>query len=338
MMLIAHKNCTTCGNQPLYDPSKSSTSSPLPGYKIEATFNSGGGGTRGGNETQGGNCTALTDVVRMGGRGVTADFLACDTYSSGLREQDPDGLFGMPSTSYANWMFFDNSTRHTPVYWHLVQSGQLPSAEFGISLVADRKGPNGRAGVITLGGTDRSQYIPGTLKKIPLNWPLSESRWRWVVDVRGARVEGFSLTNSTDAVTLVDTGFPTIVTPDRNTTAELYGRLSPQFRPLDEFGSWGAPCAVVDRAARDVTFTVGSAEQKTDVVVKKKYFNVGPYPGMPGICQGVYADPARVAREPINGRPAWIFGSPWLRSYYTVWNGVDRTLGFATPAHKDRNS
>jgi hypothetical protein len=71
------------------------------------------------------------------------------------------------------------------------------------------------------------------------------------------------------------------------------------------------------------------------VVVKKKYINVGEFPGKPGICQGVFTDPGRVAREPINGRPAWIFGTPWLRSYYTVWNAVDRTLGFATPSHED---
>jgi hypothetical protein len=165
--------------------------------------------------------------------------------------------------------------------------------------------------------------------------PLSEQRARWVVDVRGARVGGYTLTNSTDAVTLVDTGGATIITPDKETTQELYGRMSDQIKPLDTRGAWGAPCDVLDRAVRDVTFTVGSAAQHVDAVVKKEYINVGEYAGKPGICQGVFTDPDRVAREPINGRPAWIFGTPWLRSYYTLWNGVERTIGFATPSHRD---
>ncbi|KAK4149198.1 aspartic peptidase domain-containing protein [Chaetomidium leptoderma] len=314
LMLIAHKNSTTCGSHVLYDPSQSSTFSEQPGYKLEVTFGSQGGGTTSTPEVQGANCTVVTDTVRMAGQGARSEFLVCDNYSSGLRDQPPDGIFGLGSTPYA-----------------------LPSPGFSFSFVSDRgKGPRGRAGVLTLGGTDRSQYIPSTLKKIPLNWPLSESRWRWVVDVRGARIGGFTLTNSTDAVTLVDTGGAIIITPDKETTQQLYGRMSDQIVPLDDQGAWGAPCHVLDRVVRDVTFTVGSAQQNVDAVVKKEYINVGEYAGKPGICQGVFTDPARVAREPINGRPAWILGSPWLRSYYTVWNGEDRTLGFATLSHRDK--
>ncbi|KAK3292033.1 aspartic peptidase domain-containing protein [Chaetomium fimeti] len=333
LMLIAHKNCTTCGSHPLYDPAASQTFSAHPGYELEVTFGSQGGGTTSSPEVQGANCTVVTDTVRMAGRGVGTEFLICDNYSSGLREQPPDGIFGLGSTPYALWNELEG----------------LPGPEFSFSFTPDRKGGNsgnsgnggGRAGVLTLGGTDRSQYIPSTLHKIPLNWPLSESRWRWVVDVRGARVGGGGtggapLANSTDAVTLVDTGGATIITPDRETTLELYARMSPDIRPLDERGAWGAPCDVLDRAALDVTFTLGSADSHVDAVVRKEYVNVGEYPGMPGICQGVYTDPERVAREPIRGRPAWIFGTPLLRSYYTVWNGADHTLGFATPSPRDQ--
>jgi hypothetical protein len=332
-MLIAHKNCTTCGSHPLYDPSASQTFSAQPSYELEVTFGSQGGGTTSTPEVQGANCTVITDTVRMGGRGVASEFLICDNYSSGLRDQPPDGIFGLGSTPYAVWDEIEGvATEYTPVFWHLVQTGQLPSPEFSFSFTPDRH----RAGVLTLGGTDKSQYIPSTLQTIPLNWPLSESRWRWVVDVRGARVEGYTLTNSTDAVTLVDTGGATIITPDRETTSELYGRMSSEIRPLDDRGAWGAPCAVLDRAARDVTFVLGSAERQVEAVVRKEFVNVGEYPGMPGVCQGVYTDPDRVAREPIGGRPAWIVGSPLLRSYYTVWNGIEQTLGFATPSHQDR--
>ncbi|KAL1838027.1 hypothetical protein VTJ49DRAFT_3121 [Mycothermus thermophilus] len=336
MMLIGHKNCTTCGNHPLYDETKSSTSSLLPGHRLQMTFGSQGGGTTSSDEVQGANCTVMTDTVSMAGRAASAaELLVCDTYSSGLREQDPDGIFGIGSVGDMVWdPFRPNETYYKSIYWILVDSGQIPGPEFSFSFISDGRGRGGngkgkgkgkgsnghgsRAGVLTLGGTDPSQYIAGTLRKIPVNWELSSSRQRWVVDVIGARIDGFTLTNSTDAVTLVDTGTATIITPDRNTTEELYARMSASIVPLDDRGSWGAPCDELDRAARDIVFTVGNATQHANVVVKKEYVNVGPFPGRLGYCQGVYTDPERVAREPIRGRPAWIFGTPWLRSYYTL--------------------
>ncbi|KAL2268285.1 hypothetical protein VTJ83DRAFT_3131 [Remersonia thermophila] len=355
MMLIGHKNCTTCGNHTLYDENKSGTSSLLPGHRLQMTFGSQGGGTTSSDEVQGANCTVVTDTVSMAGRAASAaEFLVCDTYSSGLREQAPDGIFGIGSIGDMVWdPFRPNETYYKSIYWILVDSGQMPSPEFSFSFVPDGRGHGsnsmgkgkgngkgtnghgGRAGVLTLGGTDPSQYIPGTLRKIPINWELSSSRQRWVVDVIGAEISGFTLANSTDAVALVDTGTATIITPDRNTTQELYARMSASIVPLDDRGSWGAPCADLDSAARDITFTVGNATQHARATVKKEYVNVGPFPGRPGYCQGVYTDPERVAREPIRGRPAWILGTPWLRSYYTVWNAADRTLAFATPSHRD---
>ncbi|KAK4098742.1 acid protease [Parathielavia hyrcaniae] len=314
LMLIAHKNCITCGDHQLYDNDASSTYSGLLGYRSE-----------------GGNCTVVTDLVGMAGRAASSEFMT------------PDGIFGMGSMPVVPWDHTSNSTDYSPAFWQLVNGGQLPGPESSFSFISDRKG---RDGVLTLGGTDRSQYIPSTLKKIPINWPLSSSRWRWVVDVRGARIDGFTLINSTDAVSLVDTGGATVITPDTNATRELYGRMSPLILPLDNLGAWGAPCDVLDRAVRDVGFTVGSADQNVHVVVKKRHINVGEYignitvgayAGKSGICQGVFTDPEITAREPINRRPAWIFGNPWLRSYYTVWNSVDRTMGFATPSHRDRD-
>ncbi|KAL2151409.1 hypothetical protein VTH82DRAFT_6507, partial [Thermothelomyces myriococcoides] len=164
LMLIAHKNCTTCGNHPLYDPDRSSTFSPLPGYRGEVTFGSQGGGTISSPEEQGANCTVVTDTVRMAGRGVPSEFMICDNYSSGLRDQPPDGIFGLGSTPSAVWdpTVPGNATTYTPVFWNLVRSGHLPGPEFSFSFVSDRPSHHHhrrrrrRAGVLTLGGTDRS--------------------------------------------------------------------------------------------------------------------------------------------------------------------------------------
>ncbi|KAH6615547.1 aspartic peptidase domain-containing protein, partial [Chaetomium sp. MPI-SDFR-AT-0129] len=353
IMLVAQNNCTTCGNHTLFEPSKSSTFSPQPNRTLLITFGQGAG-TVSSPEVQGANCTVVTDTLRMaglapGGDNPTSEFAICSTYSSGLRDQPPDGLFGLSSTPTSFWN--ETEGEFTPIYWGLVKTGQIPGPEFSFSFVPSKK----PSGVLTLGGTDRSLYLPNTLRKIPLNWELSSSRWRWVVDVLGARVsttnppttsppDGASspnwsppLNGSLDAVTLVDTGGASITTPDRETTAAIYALMSPAIQPLDNFGSWGAPCALLERVARDVLFTVGNATHKVDAVVRREYVNVGEYPGKPGVCQGVFTDPGRVAREPVRGRPAWIFGTPWLRSYYTVWNGVERTMGFATLVGLDRD-
>ncbi|AEO67934.1 uncharacterized protein THITE_2023945, partial [Thermothielavioides terrestris NRRL 8126] len=240
-LLIPAKNCTTCGTHPRFDPTASSTFDAQPGYRAYVGFGSAGGGTVASPEPQGANCTIVSDTVGMGtARGAHSQFLACDVYSSLLTAEPPDGLFGMPSTP--------NIT--------------LPRPEFSFSLIPD----GCRAGVLTLGGTDPSLYVPGTLRKIPLDWPLSESRNWFVIDVRGARVvDGGGrggpaaggvaappLANTTDGVALVDTGSANMVTPDRDTTRALYGRMSDQIVPIDEMGSWGAPCALLDRVARDV--------------------------------------------------------------------------------------
>ncbi|KAK4243534.1 hypothetical protein C7999DRAFT_36136 [Corynascus novoguineensis] len=117
-----------------------------------------------------------------------------------------------------------------------------------------------------------------------------------------------------DAVTLVKTRGATIVTPDCQTTRELYGRTPDPIWPLVDLGACGAPYNPPDRVACHVTSTMGSVARHVDAAVKDEYVNVGEFPGTSGICQGVITDP----REPIGDCPAWTSGKPWLRSYNTV--------------------
>ncbi|KAK4111684.1 acid protease [Canariomyces notabilis] len=333
-LLLPRSNCTTCGgHHNLFDPSSSGTFSAQPGVWIEGLFAGATGHTIPSTDPQGANCTAVIDTVHVGDRQAQQQqFLLCDVYSPGLAEQLADGIFGLGSTrrfSFGPW------TNFSTAYGNLLDSGTLRRPEFGFSLIET----NTRSGRLTLGGTDPSLYIPGTLKTIPLDWPLSESRGSWVVGVQGARIGGSLLANSTDSVTLVDTGAAVVVTPDVETTRNLYALMSDQIQPIAGCrGCWGAPCDVLDQAVRDVTFTLGGAgdgglgQEQVDVTLDKAFINVGEYPGVPGLCQGVFLDPPRPAREPLQGRRAWIVGSPLLRSYYTVWNSEERTLGFASPS------
>lgn len=319
--MLPRDTCTDCGEQHhLFKPSTSTTFSTQPGYPLQVYF----GTTAGAPE--GANCTAVSDTVRMAGHSaMQQQFLLCHTYSQGLRVHPPDGLFGLGSTLMNTW--YGPNEQFKAAYWQLVENGELPRPEFSFSFVGNAH----RDGVLTIGGTDPSLYWANSLKKIPLDWPLSESRNRWVVGVTAAKLGGYQLANSTNAVALVDTGTPNMITPDWETAHELYGRMSDQIKPINDQGSWGAPCAVLDRVACEVWFTLGSGADKVEVYLKKEHINTGEYPGKPGICEAILASPlqGQPAREPINGRPAWIFGNKLLKGYYTVWNGADRTMGWA---------
>ncbi|GAB1317479.1 Aspartic peptidase domain-containing protein [Madurella fahalii] len=326
-LVLPGSNCTMCGHHPLFDPSNSSTFSNQPGIRLEGVFAGSSGDTLPPTDGQGANCTVVTDTVHIVDRNAPQQqFLLCDVYSQPLAEQLADGIFGLSSThnfTFGPWSNFQTA------YGNLVRSGELRQPEFGFSYVETKD----RAGRLTLGGTDRSLYIPRTLKTIPLDWPLSEGRASWVVGVHAARIGDALLANSSNSVTLVDTGAAVVITPDFDTTRDLYALMSNQIQPMGD-RTWGAPCHVLDSVVEDVTFTFGgdTAGQQVEVKIDKRFVNVGEYPGKPGICQGVFLDPVRPAREPLHGRRAWIIGSPLLRSYYTVWNGETGTLGFARPS------
>ena len=173
------------------------------------------------------------------------------------------------------------------------------------------------------------------IRKVKLEEELSKSRGGWVVETRW---EGGDNDHDHDgggeeaqetAVALLDTGSAVMVTPDFDTARRLYGSMSRDIRPIDSLGSWGVECEVWEKMGRDVKFVVGgSGGEKVEVVVKKEFLNVGEYPGQPGICQGLFLHPLTQAREPLRGRPAWIFGNALLRGYVTVWNWEEMSVGF----------
>lgn len=329
--MLPRNNCTNCGPQHnLFNPSQSTTFSSQPGYWEPVYF----GGTTSTGEQEQADCSVVTDTVRMAGHSaLQQQFLLCGSYSEGLAALPSDGIFGLGSTIMNTW-YFANAT-YRSVYWNLVQSGELPGPEFGISYT--RK--NQRDGVLTLGGTDTSLYKTETLETVPLDWPLSESGNRWVVGVTSTWVNHALLAGSTNAVALVDTGFSNMVTPDWETAQELYSHMSSAFIVIKTEGFytyWGAPCSTINSLAKEVWFQVGSASNHANVIVKAEHINEGPdnSPGVPpGYCRGLFASPlqGRPAREPFDGRPAWVLGNKLLKSYYTVWNGADHTLGFAQP-------
>lgn len=195
-------------------------------------------------------------------------------------------------------------------------------------------------GKLTLGGVDNRAFN-GPLQTVQLDKHLTNLTQSWVVEVQEVRIpstghghQGVTLPlpgNDTipRGVGLLDTGTAFIMTPDFETARKLYARISDEIVPIDALGSWGAPCATLESVKRDVVIKVGkTGGQTVDVTVRKEWFNLGEYPGLPGTCQAVFLNPLSPAREPMLQRPAWVLGSPFNRGYYTVWNARGGTLGF----------
>ncbi|KAK4458985.1 aspartic peptidase domain-containing protein, partial [Cladorrhinum samala] len=327
-LLLPLSTCPTCNRgqleqrpHNLFDPSLSSTfTSTNPAIPVQLSFGSAGGGTVPYSTPQGANCTVVRDTLTVGAHKIkNQQFLLCDEYSEGLRDQFADGILGLSSVASGAWPD-GNQTEYGAVL-----AGLAGVKEFSVDFEEGR--------IVFGGGSNRGDREG--VKNVKLEEELSKSRGGWVVETRW---EGGDNDHDHDgggeeaqeaAVALLDTGSAVMVTPDFDTARRLYGSMSRDIRPIDSLGSWGVECEVWEKMGRDVKFVVGGSRgEKVEVVVKKEFLNVGEYPGQPGICQGLFLHPLTQAREPLRGRPAWIFGNALLRGYVTVWNWEEMSVGF----------
>jgi len=203
-------------------------------------------------------------------------------------QQPFDGILGMPiEPTQGNGSF----------YWYLVQSGQLPSPEFGV-YIEPRK-VNGDQ--ITLGGVDKSKY-KGDIDYLPLSPISTDPRvMGWVLDLPAVYVGGERLVNSTEpgkgqpipfGEVKLDLGGAFIAVPNNETIVDIYAQISPLIHAIDPaLGIWGARCDVIDSVAKDLTFTFGAVGGKqVNMTVPKENFNAGPLPPPydPSLCQAIY--------------------------------------------------
>lgn len=215
-------------------------------------------------------------------------FLLGSQFDPALIAEPFDGILGMP---------IEPAQGNISFYWYLVQSGQLPNPEFGV-YIEPRKVHGDE---ITLGGVDKGQF-KGDVNYLPLSPISTDSRVEsWVLDLPAVYVDGQRLVNSTDpgrgqptpfGVAKLDLGSAFIAVPNNETTTDIYAQISPLIYEIDHaLGIWGASCDVVDRVAKDVTFTFGAVGGKqVNMTVPKENFNAGPLPPPydSSLCQGTY--------------------------------------------------
>ncbi|KAH8890670.1 acid protease [Thozetella sp. PMI_491] len=319
-LLLPGANCTTCGTHSKFDPSLSATFGNLPNsandYQI--LFGTWGDSTAM-PKSAGPMCHYQTETVSLGDKKVDKyPFILCDEYPDFMASMAPDGILGLGIDG---------------IYWNLSLAEPIFSTYF-VPGTPDQ-------GQLTLGGTDESLY-EGEIVQVPLDEGATNWYGSWTAGVSAIFFDDKVAVNSanggspvTDNLAILDTGTASILGPDSATVADLYSQISSEIQPIDDYGTWGAPCQTLDRVAVDVTFTLSSqAGQAFNVTVPKESFNLGESTGEPGICQAVFIHsvrPSGIFGLLYQGKSSWIIGSPMLKQYYTVWNPKDMQMGFATP-------
>ncbi|PSS05258.1 aspartic peptidase domain-containing protein [Coniella lustricola] len=315
-LILPQNNCTTCSpSQHKFTPSASSTFSWSSLGEADPGFSTGGD-TIPLAEPQGALCHWAIDNVSILGTTTQnsghshADsktapafaFLLCDEEDSALTTQPGiDGVLGLGLYS-ANPASFQ---------YALVAAGVLPqsgSSNVKNGVFSLYTPPGEVTGAqLTLGGVDESRLsdCADELVWVPLNQTLAASHSQWVADIPKIFINGKQLlapaTTSSPSTArtpyppslaqVLDSGTAAVFAPDNATAAALYAQISPKIYQIDAIGTWGCSCAdmrAIVESGAEITFLLGAdGGQQFNATIPSSVFNLGPYPGLNGICQAV---------------------------------------------------
>lgn len=321
--MLPQSNCTSCDNLTLFDPDKSTTFSPLPGTREQLFFTTGVDSIPLlQSEVRVVQCRTVQDAVSLGLDNLKVEnqsFDLCDSYSDVMGESTISGIMGMG--------IWDPSVNNTPWYWNLFDNDQLDSQFFSFYIH-----PEYLEGVVTIGGFDESR-VDGDLHWTNLSVDATPDIFTYLLDqaavyADGKLLDGHLPNGTSSSYAFLDTGAAFMQTPDFLTAKSIYAAISPDITQIDPAGAWGAPCDQMESIAPDLTFTLGNTAEALNLTIPKKYFNLGEYPGQPGICQAIFNNPLNGSEMTLDGVGVWIAGSPLLDKYYTVWDGVDLRIGW----------
>lgn len=328
-LILPGSNCTTCTNLTVFDATKSDTFSPLPGTEEEFILTKGRDSVPlPQSEAPVLGCRSVHDRVSLGWDQLMVDnqsFALCDEYDGAMGDSTISGVMGMG--------IWDPSANNTPWYWNLVKDGQLESPLFSLYIPPE----NLAGGQVTLGGIDESK-IEGDIHWTNLSADGIQNAYAYVIEQSAIYANGKSILQGNKhhgsaasrpfGYAFLDTSAAFMQTPDYDTAKIIYARISPNITQIDPAGAWGAPCDQMEGIAPDLTFTLGTKAEALNLTIPKRYFNLGEYPGQPGICQAIFNNPVNVSEVAPDHAGIWIAGSPLLDKYYTVWDGVDRRIGW----------
>lgn len=310
------------------------------------------------SSVQGAECNWAFDEVSFptagSGPSISFEFLLCHQEDEALTSQPGiDGILGLGI----------NGTDPASLPWTMLAAGVLQSGVYGLHLHSGDDGA-GQGGQLTLGGVDKSRFQGDALTWISLNETLATSHQQWVMDMQTIYINGEQLvidpnarssysagnSNSTEnekgrmvvpyprsIVQVLDSGSSSLMAPSFAVAEALYAQISPEIYQIDPIGTWGAPCAIMDSIAADITFAIGSAgKQVLNMTIPSRAFNLGAYNStLTDICQAVVNNWADMLS--YDGMGLWELGSPLLKNYYTAWDGAELRVGFAPLAPSKGN-
>ncbi|KAJ3912620.1 acid protease [Lentinula edodes] len=240
------------------------------------------------------------------------------TDSNVTMTDDISGILGLgfPRISTIN----ATSTNSTPFFPSLAQQGILQYPLFGLSLTRNS------TGTLSLGAIDSSvvtnlsnfEWNP-VVEFSPFgNESNSSSYYQWAIPLTSLSVNGTSVALSPSyptvtgnhSIAIFDVGTPGIYGPWAD-VSKLFSTFASARLVNEAVGQWAVPCD----SAITLSFTFGQRNftlQPTDYII-------GETSGDPGLC---LAWP--IALDPSPDGIDWQFGTPFMRTVYTVFSyGID---------------
>ncbi|KAI1431718.1 acid protease [Xylaria sp. CBS 124048] len=178
-----------------------------------------------------------------------------------------------------------SSTGDRGFFWNLWETHQLKYPVFSLYLPAREE----HGAEITLGDVDVTKYV-GPITTLALDPEHYEEWGTWVHHFTAIHING-----------------------------ERLPRALSNASNKDTLPSFPGAAALLDTSAPFIQNVY------INVTLPQAAFNLGEYPGQPGVCQAVFVHDAYAD----NFGPYWVLGSPLLKTYYTVWDGLNLEVGWA---------
>ncbi|KAI5923713.1 aspartic peptidase domain-containing protein [Camillea tinctor] len=314
-LVIPGINCTTCGNHTLFKEADSRSFVPLNGGEKPLEYSTGLSPIPFLEPESIGGITAF-DTIGFSPEllSQSQEFLYCNKYPPCFAYGPVDSILGISP-------FNEDERDQTNLFWNLWELEKFDEPVFSLYLA--RSGSQ-----VTLGGVDPTKFT-GNISFVPLtDNPLYSDDWaleQTALYINGSLFQPSAASSSRPG----PPHSPHRPYPPHGLHDSWRPHHLPHHPPSHSRSQphtyAGAPCAEIDRVATDFTFILGDGRNSVSVTLPRSAFNLGEYPGMPGICQAVFNNKA--IKDGINN--FWVLGSPLLKAYYTVWNGVDRKIGWA---------
>ncbi|XP_070604985.1 gastricsin-like isoform X1 [Erythrolamprus reginae] len=283
----------SCKNHPLFNPSQSSTYSSK-GQTFSIQYGSG----------------SLSGV--FGYDTVTIQGISITKQEFGLSQTEPgsafvsakfDGILGLAYPSLS-------SGGATTVMQGMIQENLLDAPIFSFYLSRQPSTQDG--GSLIFGGIDSSLYTG------QINWSPVTEDWYWQIAVEGFLIKN-QATNwcSQGCTAIVDTGTSLLTVP-----GQFFDSLMQDIGAQEvTTGLFVVSCNNVQNMPT-ITFVINGV-----------HYPLSPsaytLPFYDGYCQ-IAISPTYVPSP--NGKPLWILGDTFLRSYYSVYDLGNNRVGFATAA------